>query len=173
MPWRAPYSSAPRPRPPAAAHEPWPLLAGLAIAAALSSAACSVLPPKAGDVARHAEAFEILALNPRGDAPVGEAESFFGHPITARAKVTDPAAQQRIMDIVEKGMGQWATEAKCFNPRHGIRAVRGGDKVEIAICYECKNAEISVGGETTHTTTGDVRAELDKEFAALGVKTAE
>lgn len=142
-------------------------LRALAVAGALAGAGCGAIPGSARDVLDHADTFEIYALEPYGAAD-GEG-SFQGHPVLGSAKVTDPAAQQRILDIIDSGMGKWATQAKCFNPRHGVHAVRAGRTVDITICYQCSNIVIAEGSESKMVSTGDVRSDLDAEFGAFGV----
>ncbi len=142
-------------------------LRALAVAGALAGAGCGSLPGSARDVLDHADTFEIYALNPNSRVE-GEG-SFQGFQVVGSAKVTDPAAQQRILDIIESGMGKWATQAKCFNPRHGVHAVHAGRTVDITICYECSNIEITEGSASKMSSTGNVRSDLDAEFGAFGV----
>jgi hypothetical protein len=116
--------------------------------------------------------FQILALEPyrTGNEPAGGA-SFHGFTILAQADVADPAARERILSIVQGGIDEGGTQAKCFNPRHGVHATKGGRGVDYVICYECSAVNIVEDGREPETvTTSNVQAKLDAAFAAAGLK---
>lgn len=135
-----------------------------------SGIGCSSLPSSAVAVLEHADAFEIYALEPNGaEEPKPGAEVFHGHAILVRAEVKDRNAQEQITEIVNHGVRKGGTQAKCFNPRHGIHATRGGHSVDLVICYECSAIEFGEDGYFTTVTTGNVQADLDDAFRAAGV----
>jgi len=131
---------------------------------------CGSLPDSAVAVLDRPDSFQILALEPH---PTGEAqpgvERFHGHGVLAKADVADPKARERIVDIVNRGVRKGGTQAKCFNPRHGVHAVQGGRAVDLVICYECSALEVVEDGHGTTLGTGDVQPELDEAFRAAGV----
>jgi hypothetical protein len=147
----------------------------LVAAPALAAGGCGSLPAKVTEVLGHADQFEILAIEPYGGPPNTAAGQtvFHSYPVLGRAVVTDPAVRERIVSIIDGGVSTTATQSKCFNPRHAVHAVRGGQTVDMLICYECSSIEVYDGGDATILATNNVQAELDKEFAALGVKVAE
>lgn len=65
-------------------------------------------------------------------------EVFHGYEILGGVEIEDKQQQQALVKSLVQGM----SEAKgippaCFNPRHGIRAAQGGEKVDLLICFEC------------------------------------
>jgi hypothetical protein len=142
-------------------------------AAALGLAACtscSSLPASTVLVLEQGEKYEIYAINPSSASSGAAADTVFhGHDILGRAEVKDPAARRRINAIVNDGVSEGGTRAKCFNPRHAIHAVRGSRTTDVLICFQCSAILIIEGGEETYVETDNVRDRLDREFHALGV----
>ena len=54
------------------------------------------------------------------------AEHFHQYPIVKSQGVTDAALAQEVVQGVVEGMRRRAAQAKCFDPRHGLRMTRGG-----------------------------------------------
>lgn len=131
----------------------------------------SPLPPASAAVLAEADTFEVLALDPGGPeaAEAPPAETFHGFKIVAKAAVPSREAQKRIVDIVDDGVRSGGTRAKCFNPRHGIHAVKAGHVVDLVICYQCGEVDLHDGSITRDLDTADVRAKLDVEMKAVGV----
>jgi hypothetical protein len=144
----------------------------VALFAASLAAGCGI-PATAANVIENADQLEVMLLIPHaGMADAKEGQNFHGHMVTDRAVVSDPAARQRIIDIIERGVRTGFTQAKCFQPHHGVHAVRFGQTVDLVICYECSNIEIHEGGvERPMIATGNVQADLDAELAKIGVVT--
>lgn len=137
---------------------------------AASVLGCGSLPDSALAVLHGADSFQVLALEPEhGEEPAPGAETFHGYQVLAKGDVADPEARERIVDIVNAGVRKGGTQAKCFNPRHGVHSVRGGRTVDIVICYECSALEVVEDGRATTLPTGDVQADLDEAFRAAGV----
>ena len=67
---------------------------------------------------------------------------------TAEQRAVDAATVDAGTVIVSKGL-----VAGCFKPRHGIRAVVDGKKVELVICYECLSMSVYVDGKRSSALT--------------------
>ncbi|TKC97140.1 hypothetical protein [Polyangium fumosum] len=142
----------------------------LLVLAAASVLGCGSLPDAAVAVLDGADSFQVLALDPdHGEEPPPGVESFHGYQVLAKGDVTDPKARERIVGIVNAGVRKGGTQAKCFNPRHGVHAVRDGHSVDLVICYECSALEVVEDGRSTTLPTGDVQADLDEAFRAAGI----
>jgi hypothetical protein len=51
----------------------------------------------------------------------------------------------------------------CFNPRHGIRAVKGGRTVDVVICFECGYIHFWESGKrSTVLVTGTPQKAFDR-----------
>lgn len=156
----------------------WPAGGGVSravlfVLASLGGAAggCASLPSSALDVAESNTSFEVMTLDP-GQEGTGD-QDFHGHRILWRTIVTDPATQERIIDIVNSGVSYFASPAKCFNPRHGVRLSRGKRTVDLVICYECSSIQIHDGDQVRRRATIDKQRDLDAEFDKLGGQAPE
>lgn len=147
---------------------------------ALLATACSKPAPVAPDVEAVLEApdrFEILALSPEReqDTPSGPpAGTFHGHRILGRAQLPAAGMREELVGLVYQGLRDSdGTVARCFNPRHGISATRGGRTVDLLICYECYLMRIhGPSGEPTMVPTSDkVEPEVTRRFREAGVVT--
>lgn len=135
---------------------------------AVPAAGCGSLPSAALEVAESATTFEVMAVDP-GTLPAA-GEDFHGHRVVWRTLVTDPAVQERIIDVVNGGISPFATQAKCFNPRHGVRVSQGKRTVDIVICYECGSVQVHDGESVTQIATTNVQPDLDEVFDKLAGK---
>lgn len=91
---------------------------------------------------------EVLSLDPyarSGDPHQG----FHGFPVLKSFVVNDPNVRRKLVVAFETGIerGRVAFEALCFNPRHGMRAVRDGRIADFVICFECGSVETSLDGK--------------------------
>jgi hypothetical protein len=77
------------------------------------------------------------------------------HQILGKVEVTDPERRREVVRAVRGDIraGFTVTQAKCFNPRHVLRVVKGGRKIDVVICFECNNYEL-YDGEQLVTTGG-------------------
>src|SRR5262249_25736189 len=84
-----------------------------------------------------AEHFELLSLDPAVEGVKGE-EGFHGWKILGKTAVKDAAVRKQIVTALDKGIAESdGNGAKCFDPRHGIRAQHDGKTVDLVICFEC------------------------------------
>ncbi len=75
-------------------------------------------------------------LPPAVPRPAGE--TFHDYPVLGKVVVEDPGRRQALIDAFNAGIARSNGElAKCFWPRHGIRAETGGATVDYVICFEC------------------------------------
>ncbi len=132
----------------------------------------TVLPPASAKVLSEADTFEVLALDPNVEPPsdaVSSPQSFHGFEVVGRASVPSREARARIVGIVDDGMRSGGTRSKCFNPRHGVHAVKSGHVVDLVICYQCGEVDVHDASSTKDFDTANVRPSLDREMAAVGV----
>lgn len=66
-------------------------------------------------------------------------EQFQGCQILKRVVITDASLKRRLLDGLYYGIGSPSSTAICFSPRHGIRGILNGARVEIVICFQCHN----------------------------------
>jgi hypothetical protein len=66
-----------------------------------------------------------------------------------------------------------ATPARCFIPRHGIRATHDGKTVELVICFECSQLWVHQGDAKDWMTIGkEPQSVFDKLLTEAGIELA-
>lgn len=81
----------------------------------------------------------------RGKVPESEDE-FHGFPVLGKVELIDAVKRQEIMAALKEGVTRSdGNMAKCFWPRHAIRAVEKGHMVDYVICFECFQMEVHEG----------------------------
>ena len=152
----------------------WFRTAVLAAFATLLTAVCAWtanekenrLSAEAKAVLDKAEQFELLSLDPAVEGVKGK-EGFHGWKILGKTAVKDATIRKQIVTALDKGIAESdGNGAKCFDPRHGIRAQRDGKTVDLVICFECGWVYVFHGDKEERqgvaVTTGKPQAVFDK-----------
>ncbi|HYS03626.1 MAG TPA: hypothetical protein VEW47_00390 [Candidatus Dormibacteraeota bacterium] len=84
-----------------------------------------------------ADRLELLSLDP--EAPLrSSSKGFHGFKILGKTVITSEDDRRRLFFALNKGEAETSGMlASCFNPRHGIRASKHGQMVDLVICFEC------------------------------------
>ncbi len=100
-----------------------------------------------------ADKFVLYALEPNESMKnMGHKTYFYGFGILGEATIFDKETMQKLRESFYDGLANdEGTATACFNPRHGLRAVKNGKVLDLVICFECGQAEVfinnkSVGG---------------------------
>jgi hypothetical protein len=64
---------------------------------------------------------------------------FQGCEIVKQMKITNPSIRRQLLDGVFYAIGSEHNELACTAPIHGIRAIKGTDRLEMVICFHCHN----------------------------------
>jgi hypothetical protein len=98
------------------------------------------LPADALDILTKADSFEVFSLDPNVlEKDRAKKGLEYYNPIGQGKAVKDVPVRKKLIDSLSKGMEGKIEEAKCFNPRHAIRATHDGKTVELVICFECQH----------------------------------
>ena len=62
---------------------------------------------------------------------------------------------------VDSAIREGGRQAKCFNPRHGLRATKAGVMRDLVICFECHNVSIE-GEDQMRAISDSAAASLDE-----------
>ncbi len=129
-----------------------------------------------------ADEFEVLSLDPASqrdrppthqrDEPAGP---FHGWKVLGATPVSDREARRRLLAALERGVEDSdGVEAKCFEPRHGLRARGPGVAVDLVICFRCSSVRCYVGAESGPfvSTTASPEPAFDEALRAAGVPMA-
>ena len=107
------------------------------------------LPADVMDILSKADQIELLSLDPNSDGDKSK-DAFHEYKVLGKTAVKDTEARKKLVESLTKGMEGEIRPAKCFNPRHGIRATHDGKTVELVICFECHQFGLYSGaGEVT------------------------
>jgi hypothetical protein len=111
------------------------VVAGLCLAAT-ACGADNKLPDNITAILDKATEIELLSLDPtpRKD----DDKDFHGYKILGKTTVKDAETRKALLAALYKGIKDSdGSAAKCFNPRHGVRATVDSKTVELVICFEC------------------------------------
>lgn len=109
---------------------------------------------------------------PPGEGPQYESnEKFHGYPVLGKVEIEDVAKRKELMSALRKGIADNdGAAAKCFWPRHAIRAVENGKTIDYVVCFEC--LQIHIFQEETMTselTTSEPRSIFNKTLEAADI----
>jgi hypothetical protein len=121
------------------------------------------LPEAAQAILDKADQFELLSLDPMREGEKGES-GFHSWKVLGKTTVKDAGVRKPILTALNKGISESDGHgAKCFNPRHGIRASYEGKTVDLVICFECLSMKVYLGDAVvTVYTTNSPQAAFDK-----------
>ena len=164
----------PRPR--------WPTVAvpiGLVVLALLAGAAAlglflqarvrPRLPREVAAVLAGADTFELLSLRP-GPIERHRPDTFYGWVVLGRAAVPGDTRAE-VLAATNEGIAHGRGMSLCFEPRHGIHAVRQGHTADLVICFHCHQTQVYLDGRELDTLpmTDAPRELLDRTLNRTGV----
>ena len=123
------------------------LLLSLWLAAALPSDTVAIL--------ESAPRLSVFSIDPAGATPrerLDAKKTFHGYRILKRADVTGETKSE-VLGKLYTAIAENPPPARCFVPRHAIRAKSGDRSVDMVICFECAQARMYVDGKEVRGTT--------------------
>jgi hypothetical protein len=134
----------------------------------------SQIPEGARAALEEADQFELLSLDPNPQ-PEKSGDDFRGWKVLGRTPVGDSDTRKELVAALTKGAGESdGMVAGCFNPRHGIRATREGEAVDLVICFECLQVQVYAGAGRAGSflTTRSPQPVFDRVLREAGVPLA-
>lgn len=115
-----------------------------------------------------------LALTNGAPEPKGS-EEFHDHRVLGRIEITDAKRKNDLLAELYRGVeNSQASPAACFNPRHGVVAVQGTNRVQLLICFECdQGTEFSESGQKWFSIGKEPRELFDRTLTEAGVPLAK
>jgi hypothetical protein len=112
-----------------------------------------------------AETLELYSLDPGEDFKEPDVKKgFYGWKILGKTTIKDAKTRKKIVEALYRGLEESdGTAAKCFYPRHGLRATVDGKTADIVICYQCRQMEFRIGAASAMEPTNDSAARLLNE----------
>jgi hypothetical protein len=89
-------------------------------------------------------------------------DGFRGWNVYGKTELKTAESRKKVLGVAQAARPGHG--AKCFDPRHAIRATTDGKSVDLLICFECHWVYVfpGEGGETVRLTIGDHQAVLDQ-----------
>ena len=111
------------------------------------------LPAAVKDVLNKAEQLELYSLEPGNANKDDKPETLHGWKVLGKTTVKDARARKELIEAAGKPSRKGG--AKCFEPRHAIRATHAGKTVDLVICFECSWVYVYEGDKETAKLTVD------------------
>ena len=102
-------------------------------------------PKNTRTIFENSEQFYFYSLDPSWLSQ--RKNKFHDWGILGRTPISDKATQLQIRALYFDGIADTNFSAACFNPRHGIRAVKGKDIFDLVICFRCGHSMMYLNGE--------------------------
>jgi hypothetical protein len=112
------------------------------------------LPAEVKRILDNAEQLELFSIGiPRADAPALTTDTFQTCTLLGRAQIDDNNEREELLNALYKGIQESTGPAICFEPGFGLRGTADGDTVELLICFECLQIEITFRGHKQMVST--------------------
>jgi hypothetical protein len=94
------------------------------------------------DTDAHRQAIKDLGLKRK--PPTRRPERFYEYGVLGKTELRDAQLRTQLVAAIAEGIraNTSGLSASCFEPRHGIRAVRGTQAVDLVICFHCYSLSI-------------------------------
>ena len=121
------------------------------------------LPAELQDALKNADNFTLYSIKPEPDFQHTSTNTFEDHVILGQVNIRSKDTRTKLIGALKNGIDEqnkrvppgviWLPD--CFNPRHGIRATKGNETVELLICFECEQIQVrsSQGKSCSFITT--------------------
>jgi hypothetical protein len=113
----------------------------MVLLAAAPARAQNALPAGALAILNQAKELELLSLDP-GSEKEPVKNGFHGYKVLGSTLIKEADRRKQLVQALTAGMAQKANPARCFSPRHGIRASHDGKTVTLVICFECSQLDV-------------------------------
>jgi hypothetical protein len=126
--------------------------------------------------------FSLDGMNARNRTELAEAQArgeeyLYNWPVLGKVQVTDRGKVREILSAIRRAIRNPDKPANCFFPRHAVRAVKGGETVDVVICFQCRTYAVSRGPGSplgsTPAISSDPEPLFDKILTDAGVPLAE
>jgi hypothetical protein len=102
------------------------------------------------------------------------AEYFQKYPVLGKVEITSAKARGEIVRALKRGTeGVDHGFARCFWPRHALRAEQNGKSVEYVVCFECSWIKVFTDSEVQDVVTNaDAQELLNRRLREAGIAIA-
>lgn len=101
------------------------------------------------------DSFILYSLEPQ--SAIGNSQTlmhstgkFHGNTVLGKIQIADPQVKAKLVNSLYNGIeNNQGFAAACFNPRHGIRAMKGWRTIDVVICFECGHIDFHQYGRSS------------------------
>lgn len=123
--------------------------AAVVVLAAVGRSSAADMPADVKAALEKATEWELYSLHPEQTQEEPK-DAFHKWRVLGKTSVKDADTRKTLLAALEKGAkDNDGTEARCFNPRHGIRVKAGDKTIDLVICFECYQTVVFTGDEHT------------------------
>ena len=146
-------------------------MAGICLFAFPAAGEDNVLPEDVLRILLRAEQLELLSLLPEPEKTKPK-DHFHGYTVLGKTAIKDAAGRKNLVASFTKGMQGEINPAKCFEPRHGIRATLDGKTVGLVICFACSQFYVhdASGKSTKYLVNATPEPLFDKVQKDAGIQ---
>jgi hypothetical protein len=91
---------------------------------------------KAMAIIQKADQIEFYSIEPFPDEKAPRDKLLRGYVVLGKTVIKDAKARKAFVEEFDEAAGR-GRMAKCFDPRHGIRATHDGKSMDVLICFHC------------------------------------
>ncbi len=114
----------------------------------IQAAIKNAFPANTRSVFDKSDQFILLSLDPSWDSLGTTGKNIFhGFRILGQTAVKDRQVRQELRRLYYDGLADAHFSAACFNPAHGIRAVKGRNVLDLLICFHCSQVKVVANGQ--------------------------
>lgn len=92
------------------------------------------------EILSNPDSFTLYSVLPVWTDDKTKGELFRNHQVLGRVKIKNAGDQRKLVVVLDKALTQgreFFSMPKCFDPRHGIRATKGTNELDLLVCFEC------------------------------------
>jgi hypothetical protein len=150
-------------------------LVGMLAGMSLVRGAENKMPDEVKAVLEKADSLELVSLEPAEEDKSDK--GLYGWKVLGKTEIKEAEGRKKVVDALLKGVSESdGKAARCFIPRHAVRAKQGDKAVELVICFECAQIRIYTGKDDNKpagvTVTPSPEATFDEVLKAAGVPLA-
>ena len=124
------------------------------------------------------EKLVLVSIDPtplRRDEKINKNKSFHYHAVLGQTEITDAKRKGELLSALYGAAYEYQGRLYgCFDPRHGIIAVAGTNRVELVICFECHLVEEFVNSNESRCLIHDSPREIfNRALTEAGVPLAK
>lgn len=120
-----------------------------------------------------ADAIELFSIEPK-ERPAAPGQGFHNWKVLGRTTLRGAEARRAMAAAIRRGIDQAGEASGCFEPRHGLRAGRGAESVDLVICFSCGWIEVHGPGASGWVrTTGAAKDAMNAALRGASVPLAQ